>query len=125
MAHVVNLQALCSIANQLAENIPEYRDALLAVPESARQEQDVLTLFNAIIVEPLKKVPSRMKNLLVVLDALDESDSRHRRALLDILAKRWQDELPDWLGVVVSTRPEHPIRPRLHTFKPKVRASEI
>ena len=113
------MQALRSIANQIAACIPEYRTELLKVDRKELREENVRTLFNAILAEPFRAVRGCGSNLVVVLDALDECDKTQRESLLDIVANKWRLELPDWLGLVVTTRPEHPIAPRLAQYQPE------
>ena len=73
--------------------------------------------FTELLVKPLKacKVPER-GNMIFIVDALDEigvNDSKERRDVLDLL-KKLLSSLPDWVKVVVTSRPEPDI---ITTFK--------
>ena len=64
--------------------------------------------FTELLVKPLKacKVPER-GNMIFIVDALDEigvNDSKERRDVLDLL-KKLLFSLPDWVKVVVTSRP--------------------
>ena len=54
---------------------------------------------------------------VILIDALDECEDRGKNDLLDLIAQRFRD-LPTWLRLVVTSRPEGPIVKKLAAFKP-------
>jgi len=46
---------------------------------------------------------------LIVIDALDEAGEAGRNLLVEMLARNAQ-YLPDWLGLIVTSRPESDVR---------------
>ena len=52
---------------------------------------------------------------MIIIDALDECALRKgRNALLDVIVSQFT-ELPSWLGLIVTTRPESDIMEKLQT----------
>lgn len=114
---------ICSIAYQMASQLPDYRSRLLDVVRqgSAWESASAGDLFRQLIQEPLAHtidggrdaadaredhVEERYQRRLIVIDALDECvDDEGRSELLDILSERFR-ALPSWLGLVVSSRKE-------------------
>jgi WD40 repeat protein len=104
-----------SLAYQMASQITDYRQALLSVCRawSDRPFGDCLPgdLFHLLIREPLRSASidgGRIHEgrLLIAIDALDEAlDPDGQSELLDLLA-RTIDTLPDWIGLVITSRPE-------------------
>ncbi|CAK8988055.1 Vegetative incompatibility protein HET-E-1 [Durusdinium trenchii] len=112
---------LLSVANQLAAVLPVYRD------EIAKLDKDEIlhglgpaVLFDRLIAEPMSKVPEPSEIVVVLLDALDEVTEADRGVLLHIVRNLWHTKTPEWLGLVLSTRPEDPIRDTLEVFRPTV-----
>ena len=60
----------------------------------------------------------RGKRYLVVLDALDECENTAREQLLTLLQTEWMQSTPEWLGLVITTRPESYIPYKLSQFNP-------
>ena len=92
-------QALFSIANQIADNIPAYYEALATICEQADDVKgwDLNTLFSRLLVEPWPNIKIKHSNAVVVLDALDECTPADRPTLLQLVANRWAAEMPSWL----------------------------
>jgi DNA polymerase III epsilon subunit-like protein len=115
-------ECIRSLAYQLASRLPDYRINLLrgqplrelALGIRHIQEQERKTpddLFTYLITEPLnssEKIPEASR-LVLVIDALDEAgrvvDGKMLNPLADLLYKH-ADQLPRWLGVIVTSRPE-------------------
>lgn len=100
-----------SIAYQLARYSRPFRCALLKVLESDRDIHKCLLRiqFERLIVQPLVEIEHTLpKDLIIVIDALDECDSKDStRQILDLLlTKTWN--LP--IKFFVCSRPEPQIR---------------
>ncbi|CAK9107176.1 Vegetative incompatibility protein HET-E-1 [Durusdinium trenchii] len=113
--------SLLSMANQLAAVLPEY------CKEIAKLDKNEIlhglgpaVLFDRLIAEPMSKVPEPSERVVVLLDALDEVTETDRGVLLHIVRNLWHTKTPEWLGLVLSTRPEDPIRDTLEVFRPTV-----
>jgi WD40 repeat protein len=116
-------KVLRTLAFQMATQIGEYRELLLARHKEglALQELNPAELFQELLANPLaahviKGGRGPHDRHLVVLDALDETlDGYGRSELLDLVANEF-GKLPKWLGLVVTSRPEAPVMLKLQAF---------
>ena len=112
---------LQSLACHLYHALPEYEDAL--VEQLSRNlgkdlnNMGVEELFALLFKEPLSTVADPGKNMLMVIDGLDESDYKECNELLDVLANHLC-KLPCWIRFLCTTRPERNIAEALKHLKP-------
>jgi hypothetical protein len=101
--------------------LPDYRKLLLTLPEIAELDRkDPAELFDYLLVNPLKTAIHGGRNrYLIVIDALDEAGESGRNALVDMLARN-AARLPDWLGIVVTSRPESAVTGPFQGLNPTV-----
>jgi hypothetical protein len=114
-------EAICTLAFQIASRLPDYRLKLLyqmQVDKDKVNKRSADDLFEFLITEPLNqsgKIPESTR-LCVVIDALDEAGrSDGRNALAELLVKH-AERLPEWLGVLVTSRPEPYLQQMLKTL---------
>ncbi|KIK28158.1 hypothetical protein PISMIDRAFT_606419 [Pisolithus microcarpus 441] len=98
-----------TIARDLADHEPAFRRALadvLAKDHSLKTTSDVTEQWEKLILEPLLKVSSTMiGNMVVVIDALDESGPVGSRThILSVLASK-ANNLPRNIRIFVTSRP--------------------
>ena len=112
---------LQSLACQLCDVLPEYKSELvkklsrnLGVDMNSLEVQE---LFEFLFEEPLCSVGDPGRNLLLVIDGLDESEYKGRNDLLDVVANYFC-KLPVWFRFLVTTRPEINIADCLRRFNP-------
>ena len=112
---------LQSLACQLCDVLPEYKSELvkklsrnLGVDMNSLEVQE---LFEFLFEEPLCSVGDPGRNLLLVIDGLDESEYKGRNELLDVIANHFCT-LPAWVRFCVTARPEVNIAGRLKKFNP-------
>ena len=112
---------LQSLACQLCDVLPEYKSELvkklsrnLGVDMNSLEVQE---LFEFLFEEPLCGVGDPGRNLLLVIDGLDESEYKGRNELLDVIANHFCS-LPAWVRFCVTARPEVNIASRLTKFNP-------
>ena len=101
-----------NLARDLADRYPSFKVALGNVVKDNTAlrvgTRDYHTLFESLILQPLKDLPI-VGPILVVIDALDESgDTTSEVGLHAFLAKNLV-RLPPNFRVVITSRPEHPI----------------
>ena len=112
---------LQSLACHLYHALPEYKQAL--VKQLSRNtgkdlnNMGVEELFALLFKEPLSTVADPERNMLMVIDGLDESDYQGRNELLDVLANQLI-KLPCWIRFLCTTRPEKNIAEALKHLKP-------
>lgn len=126
-------RVICSLAYQMASQLPDYRSRLLNVVrirpdwESAKAGD----IFRQLIQEPIAYTieggrdsieeleghqSGQRQRRLIVIDALDECvDGEGRSELLDILSERFRT-LPQWLGLVVTSRREPAVVSRFRGY---------
>lgn len=111
-----------SLAFQLATRLPDYRKLLLTLPEIAELDRKTKPdeLFDYLLANPLRTaIGGGRERQLIVIDALDEAGDSQNNPLVMMLA-RHIDCLPDWLGVVVTSRPESAVQSPLQNWNPEV-----
>ncbi len=114
-----------SLAFQLATRLPDYRRLLLTLPEineldnsDLKRQKNASELFNYLLINPLKLViGGGHERYLIVIDALDEAGEAGRNPLVEMLARN-AERLPDWIGLVVTSRPEYDVKTPLQALNP-------
>ena len=112
---------LQSLAHHLCHVLPEYKQAL--VEQLSRNlgkdlnNMGVEELFGLLFKEPLSSVADPGRNMLMVIDGLDESEYQERNELLDVIANHFC-KLPGWIRFLCTTRPERNIAEALKHLKP-------
>ncbi|MFZ4455987.1 MAG: TIR domain-containing protein [Bacteroidales bacterium] len=112
-------RVICSIAFQMATRLPDYRKLLLTLPEiKDLDRKEASELFDYLLANPLKSVINEgREKLLIVIDALDEAGVSGRNPLVEMLARN-AHHLPDWLGMVVTSRPEFDVKTPFQALNP-------
>ena len=112
---------LQSLARNLCDLLPDYKSELMENLSGNLGVEinslEVGELFELLFEEPLTSVGDPGKNLLMVIDGLDECEFQDRNELLDVIANHFST-LPVWLRFFVTTRPEINIADRLQKFNP-------
>ena len=112
---------LQSLACHLSSSLPEYKQAL--VKQLSRNlgldlnSMGVEELFSVLFKEPLSTVADPGRNMLMVIDGLDESEYQGCNELLDVIANQFY-KLPSWIRFLVTTRPATDIMGKLKHLKP-------
>ena len=110
-----------SLACHLSHALPEYKRAV--VEQLSRNLGTDLNyigveeLFALLFKEPLSAVGDPGRNMLMVIDGLDESEYQGRNELLDVIANQFC-KLPIWIRFLVTTRPALNIAEKLKHLKP-------
>ena len=113
---------LQSLACHLSHALPEYKIALLEqlsrnLGPIELNSMGVEELFALLFKEPLSTVNDPERNILMVIDALDESECQGRNELLDVIANQFC-KLPRWIRFFVTTRTEINIAESLKHLQP-------
>ena len=112
---------LQSLAIHLSYTLPEYKKALTEqLSRNLGMELNsmgVEELFSLLFKEPLSTVTDPERNILMVIDGLDESEYQGRNDLLDVIANQFS-RLPQWIRFFVTTRPEINIAESLKHLQP-------
>lgn len=99
-------RVICSLAFQLACRLPDYRKHLIHLAEIDKlDEKNQSELFSYLLTEPLHLcIDGNRSNGVILVDALDEAPTGSA-GVAELLARHAQ-ELPAWLKIVATTRPE-------------------
>ena len=114
---------LQSLACHLTYALPEYKNVL--VEQLSRNlgvelnSMGVEELFALLFKEPISSVGDPQRNILMVIDGLDESEYQGRNELLDVIANQFC-KLPQWIRFFVTTRTEINIADSLKHLHPIV-----
>ena len=112
---------LQSLACHMCHALPEFKLAL--VEKLTRNtgkdlnNMGVEELFALLFKEPLSSVEDPGRNMLIVIDGLDESDYHDRNELLEVIANHFC-KLPVWIRFLVTSRPERNIAKTLRHLQP-------
>ena len=110
-----------SLACHFSRALPEYKEALLEQLSrnlgTDLNNMGVEELFALLFKEPLSAVGDPGRNMLMVIDGLDESEYQGRNELLDVTANQFC-RLPIWIRFLVTTRPALNIAEKLKHLKP-------
>ena len=112
---------LQSLACHLCQAMPNYKDAL--VEQLSRNlgkdlnNMGVKELFALLFKEPLSTVQDPGRNILTVIDGLDESEYKGRNELLHVISNHFS-MLPVWIRILITTRPEKNVTEALRHLKP-------
>lgn len=112
-------RVVCSIAFQLATRLPDYRKLLLTLPEIKELDRkDASELFDYLLANPLRSIINGgRERYLIIIDALDEAGESGRNPLVEMLARN-AHHLPNWLGMVVTSRPEFDVKTPFQALNP-------
>ena len=112
---------LCSLAYQIASKIPLYQEELENLGNTRAELYNiynVTSLFDKLLREPLSKVKNPFETRQIILiDALDECEHDGENDFLKTIRDNFKN-LPSWLGVFLTTRPEMGIMKKLKAFQP-------
>ena len=112
---------LQSLACHMCHALPVFKLAL--VEQLTRNtgkdlnDMGVEELFALLFKEPLSSIEDPGRNMLIVIDGLDESDYHDRNELLEVIVNHFC-KLPMWIRFLVTSRPERNIAKILRHLQP-------
>lgn len=114
-------RCVMSIAYQLSSQLPDYQERLNALDlERLVAESNAATLFDALIVQPLwGRFPEPDRLILVLVDGLDEATEAGRNELAAFIASEFH-RTPEWMRLVVTSRPDPQVLHPLQRYTPYV-----
>ena len=107
---------LQSLASQLCDNVVGFRDKLAEALRREHSRDSLSEAFRVLLKDPLHALEKR-EPMLIVVDALDESKTNDKCEFLELISDEFP-ELPQWIKILISTRPELQVRKKLQHFKP-------
>ena len=108
-----------TLAFQIATRLPNYRKLLLTLPEIDNLEpKSPDELFEYLLTNPLAQgIDGGHERYLIVIDALDEASEGGRNPLVEVLARKAR-LLPEWIGIIATSRPEFDVTGPLQGLNP-------
>ena len=114
---------LQSLARQLCDTLPGFKDILTGQLTSLNApsltNMNIEELFTHLLQEPTNMMADPGKNILLVVDALDECEYHGRNELLEVITAQFH-KLPTWIKFLVTGRPEKAIVNKLAHLRPLV-----
>lgn len=98
--------AVKSLAYYLSTRIPAfYKNMEIADVAKVLQEAefDGATLFKYLILNPLQKIESPDKTVVILIDALDEATQDNHNGLAEIISI-YAGQFPRWLKIIITSR---------------------
>ncbi len=113
------LRIVRTLAFQIATRLPDYRRFLLTLPEITElDKKNPSELFDYLLVSPLHHtIDGGRERYLIVIDAIDEAGENGCNELVEMLARNAQ-RLPDWIGIIITSRPEFDVITPLQGLNP-------
>jgi len=108
-----------SIVFQLSTQLPEYSDILMQfrLKEILNNYNDATTLFNKLVVQPLNKITTPNRKIVIIIDALDEASKKGHNEVAAFIANEF-DKTPYWLKLFITSRPDAEVILPLQKFSP-------
>ena len=110
------LRILESLASQMCDNVDGFRDKLDEILRHYHSRKSPSDALRVLLSEPLHAL-DRPEPMLIVLDALDESKTDDKSEFLELIADEFPD-LPKWIKILITSRPELQVKKKLEHFKP-------
>ena len=105
-----------SLASQMCDNIEGFRDRLAEALHRKHSQDSLQDAFRVLLNDPLHAL-SRHEPVLVVVDALDESKTDVKSDFLQLISEEFS-ELPQWVKILITSRPELQVCKQLEHFNP-------
>ena len=107
---------LQSLASQICDSIEGFRDKLSEILCREHTRDSMSDAFRVLFNDPLHALNSRVP-MLIVIDALDESKTDDKSEFLELISDEFP-ELPKWIKILISSRPELQVRKKLERLNP-------
>ncbi|XP_028416332.1 uncharacterized protein LOC114540248 isoform X2 [Dendronephthya gigantea] len=107
---------LQSLASQMCDNVDGFRDKLTEILCREHSRDSLSDAFRVLLNDPLHSL-RRNDPMLIIVDALDESKTDMKSEFLELISEKFC-ELPDWIKIFISSRPELQVRKVLQHLQP-------
>ena len=107
---------LQSLASQMCDNVDGFRDKLTEGLRREHSRDSQSDAFRVLLNNPLHAVKTR-KPMLIVVDAMDESKTDIKSEFIELISNEFP-ELPQWIKIFITSRPELQIGKQLQHLNP-------
>ena len=112
---------LQSLAWHLCKVLPAYKESLLEKLSGSLgkslNDKNIEGLFSTLLKEPLCHIEDPGKHIMIVLDAVDESEYNERQDFANLIASHLH-KLPSYIRFVITTRPIQDLLDRFVKLNP-------
>jgi WD40 repeat protein len=105
-----------SLASIMCENVKGFKAKLDEQLQRRHSKGTLSDAFRVLINDPLRALEER-EPMLLVIDALDESMVARKSELLELISEEFPN-LPQWIKILITSRPELPVIEELHHLNP-------
>ena len=105
-----------SLASQMCDNVDGFRHKLTETLRRNHSRDSLGNAFRVLLDEPLHAL-QRREPMLIVVDGLDESKTDDKSELLELISDKFSD-LPQWIKILITSRPELQVKKKLEHFHP-------
>ena len=107
-----------TLAYQFSMSIPLFLEKISdQISDDDLASMNISELFTVLILEPLHQLAENQKHMTVIIDAIDECDFEARNDLLKLIVREFT-KLPQWLNIILTTRPDQKVLQKLKRLKP-------
>ena len=107
---------LQSLASQMCDTIVGFREKLTEILHREHSRNSLSDANFLLLNQPLHSL-DRCEPMLIVVDALDETATGDKSEFLELISDEFL-QLPKWIKILITSRPELPVRKKLEHFKP-------
>lgn len=106
-----------SIVYQLSTQLHDYESILVMMNLEELIIDDALTLFDNLLVQPLSRLNAPAHAVVILIDGIDEASIDGYNALAKFIAEQFE-KTPQWLRLIITSRPEETVTGPLVKYKP-------
>ena len=105
-----------SLTSNMCDNVKGFKAKLDGQLQRSHSRQTLSDAFRVLINDPLYALEER-EPMLLVIDALDESAVAGKSEFLELISEEFP-KLPQWIKILITSRPELPVKEQLHHLNP-------
>ena len=105
-----------SLASIMCDNVPGFKEKLNDQLKRSHSKEALSDAFRVLLNDPLHSLENR-EPMLLVIDALDESEVGGKSEFLELISDEFP-KLPPYIKILITSRPELPVRKKLEHLNP-------
>ncbi|XP_046857726.1 uncharacterized protein LOC124451141 [Xenia sp. Carnegie-2017] len=105
-----------SLASSMCDTISNFKSKLNEELQRNHSKDSITDAFRVLLNDPLHSLRDH-EPMLLVIDALDESQLDGKSELLELIAEEFE-RLPKWIKIFITSRPELPVQKELKVMNP-------
>jgi WD40 repeat protein len=105
-----------SLASNMCDNVKGFKAKLDDQLKRSHSRETLSDAFRVFLNDPLFALEER-EPMLLVIDALDESAVAGKSEFLELISEEFP-KLPQWIKILITSRPELPVQEQLHHLNP-------